>query len=292
MRSLCRLLPVIALLLMARFAFAAGSVSADEALNTLRLDASRTNTTAYCNERFLQGQADSVNGAVQRAEFMNAQAAALVLAGTLAKCGLKENSAALPQVSQRVGEMLALSAISASRAGVLTTEAVATAKRAEVLLIFADQNGSPYAAKMLRLLHEGGFGEQVKAADTNAGAVPTSVALKATSKAVAEKFAANGFAFKQQYSGKFIEATGPVRGIFESKIGGKTGALVILTGIPRASVDDVSLRDELECQVTSSDALQRAVQIQAKQIVAIRGTYDPSKDPMISRIVLHDCQIN
>ena len=273
-------------------AFTNSSVTVDQAMDVLKIEAKKSSgTSPYCQISFIDQQEDRVTAEIQRAEFLSASSRASVQAGASAACAMKDPSQTnLSGWMERVGRMLALSAIAGKKSDLLTPETAASAMRAQVLLTYANQQGMRGAGEMLALLAENGFG--VPAGANPGGNTEAVAALKASSKVVAEKYAENTFAFRQTYSGKVLEVTGPMRGVFDTSRGDKPSALVIVTGIPRANPDLVALRDEIECKVNDAESLQAAAKLQKKQQVTIKGLYEPKRVlPFESRVVLHECQI-
>lgn len=261
-------------------------------LDILKIEASKDKPLfENCSEDyFRQSENQRVLGPFQRAEYNMAAPGADSLAGVMARCAIKDQ-ANLAQWSNRVGLMLAFSAISWKNAGVGgTSQVAATAGRAVTLLSFAKLNNIDGASQTLDKMKESGFAvaEEKISVKQEQG----EIALSTSTAEVAKKFKGNVLAFHKNYIGKVLQVTGPVRLVGEG-VGKPPGAHVILTGIVKDR-DDVSPSDEIMCEITDSKGVTSAADLELGKIITASGLYDPkirSYGLYESQVVLHDCQI-
>lgn len=269
--------------------------AAPQIMDILRIEASKLDPTGNrrCTEDYFTNEKNRwVIGQFQRAEYSMAVPSADRIAGSMARCALKEPFN-LAQWSNQVGQMLAISAIASKMAGLAGSSQVSsTADRAIALLRFAERSNIDGAAQMLDKLKEHGF--TAPQGETAEPVPRKKVALASSTAVIASQFKANRLAFHKNYSGEMLQVTGPVRGVFE-RTGNHPGANVILTGIAK-NPNDTALSDEIQCEISDSKGVSAAANLKRGQSIVASGLYDPARNrsmgiDMESQVVLYECQI-
>lgn len=150
---------LIAALLLTCFAsLASAEVTDAQVRNALQVQASAGSVHPFCKADFLAKQEQQLNGTIARADFVTANAQGEIFAANAASCGLQAGNS-LPQWADQAGRLLATAVIAATRVpgGMATPKTTSSGERAELLLAYAMQNGSPTAAELLRMLQQSNY---------------------------------------------------------------------------------------------------------------------------------------
>ncbi|ONU62394.1 hypothetical protein [Burkholderia cenocepacia] len=150
---------LIAAAFLACFAsLASAQVTEAQARNALQVQASASSVHPFCKADFLAKQEQQLNGTIARADFVTANAQGEIFAANVASCGLQAGNS-LPQWADQAGRLLATAVIAATRVpgGMATPKTTSSGERAELLLAYAMQNGSPTAAELLRMLQQSNY---------------------------------------------------------------------------------------------------------------------------------------
>lgn len=150
---------LIAAAFLACFAsLASAQVTDAQARNALQVQSSAGNPHPFCKADFLAKQEQQLNGTLARADFVTASAQGEIFSANVASCGLQAGNS-LPQWAGQAGRLLATAVIAATRVpgGMATPKTTSSGERAELLLAYAMQNGSPTAAEMLRMLQQSNY---------------------------------------------------------------------------------------------------------------------------------------
>lgn len=206
-------------------------------------------------------------------QYTQASGGSLVYAQHIANCALKRANTASLDDKNMVGQLLAMSAVAASRAGLKTTETMIRGEYALALLTLNPERNQDLIA-------------QVKSEVLPKGA-PKSSATAATRMSafdMATRYQKNKLAFVREHEGKTIQVDGVI-----SSIGGdaKQG-LIVLKGIPKHP-DEQAFRDVVQCRITDSEALDNAMRVEKGQKISIRGIYMNKQLDMGPTI--YDCKI-
>jgi hypothetical protein len=147
---------LIAAAFLACFAsLASAQVTDAQARNALQVQSSAENPHHFCKADFLAKQEQQLNETLARADFVTASAQGEIFSANVASCGLQAGNS-LAQWADQAGRLLATAVIAATRVpgGMATPKTTSSGERAELLLTYAMQNGSPTAAEMLRMLQQ------------------------------------------------------------------------------------------------------------------------------------------
>lgn len=269
-----------------------GAGADSQVIEILKLEASKDVRMKNCQGKHLQDVENrTVMGPFQRAEYGMAAAGAGLVAGEMSECAM-DDQVNLTQWASRIGQLLAISAISAKKAGLGDApQFSATAHRAIVLLNYAKQGNIIDADEMLNTLKKNGF----KVAEEKISAKPSqeTIALSASSAEVAKKYQDNQMAFHQKYTGKNIQVTGAVWAVIE-RSGNPSGANVLISGIKRKDPNTAPMSDWISCEITDSKGMSDAADLHRGKTITASGLYDPqlrSGGANETEVILHDCRI-
>ncbi len=183
----------------------------------------------------------------------------------------------LDKAISQVGRALALSALAAQRANIVTSSDITDANNAMQLLLSDPQSNSA----IINQLRTSGL------VVTSSGSESGSAVITMTAADAVARYKANSFGFNSKYTGKRFQIRGQVQDIS----GSGSLAIITLLGYMPKNPQDQGYQDVVRCDVSDPTALQRVENLSKGQMISVIGLYNPATSAMPVGIELQKCSL-
>lgn len=225
-----------------------------------------------CDFAYIEKQINVTADKFRTGQYITASSESLIHAQQIADCATRQSTASLSH-KNIIGELLAMSAIGARKAGHNTTEIIIRGEYALTLLKLNLERNKDLIAQV-----------ESEVLPKSAPKSSSTATTRMSAFDMATKYQKNKLAFVREYEGKTVQVNGVI-----SSIGGdaKQG-LIVLKGIPKHP-DEQAFRDVVQCRITDSEALDNAMRVEKGQKISLRGIYMNKQLDMGP--TLYDCKV-